>query len=362
MKKISPKYRLLTVFSVLLFPLALLAAASGNLLPASFFQQHRPPRPPVSLTAVPVSTINKSIQLVRPGTVETTALVPVTAELAGYLIELYVTEGQAVKAGQPLLKLRPAAEPAAQPAGQDARSNYEQALREFNRDQKLYEIGAIPRRQLELATAKLQQAKAAVTAPPTTGPAADTTLNAPVSGIVSGLPVLGKTVQAGQQLLVLGSGQEVEVVVQLNQNDLYLVHLGTPVTVEAGQQPLPGQVARIYPQITDNQIPAFLARLALTPPPAGVLQPGLPVTVRIDTGAAATVPAVPSSAIVRDDQGQSFIYLAVNGKAVRQQITPGETSGELTEVTSALPPESMVIAAPTNEISDGAAITVIQSS
>ncbi len=359
MKKIPRKYRLIIKFVAPLISLALLAAIGCQLLPASWLQQHSITRPPVSLTAAPVSTINKPIYLVRPGTAGNPAIAPILAEVSGYLSELYVTEGQTVKAGQPLLKIQ-AAETAGDQAVQGTQSNYEQALQEFNRDQKLYEIGAIPKRQLEAATAKLQQAKAGLTTQQNTVTAAGATLNAPASGIVTGLPAPGKTVQAGQQLLVLGSGQEVEIIVQLSQNDLYLVHLGTPVTVEAGQQSVPGQVSRIYPQITENQIPAFLAHIALTPPPAGLLKSGMSVTVRIDTGNTATVPAVPSSAIFQDDQGQSFIYLAVNGKAIRQQITPGVISGDTTEISAALPPESMIITTRINEIKDGEAITVIQ--
>ena len=360
MKKFPRKYRLIIKFAAPLIALALLAAIGYHLLPASLLQQHSIHRPPVSLTAVPVRAINKSIYLVRPGTAGNPAIAPIIAEFSGYLSELYVTEGQTVKAGQPLLKIQAPAETAGDQAAQGPPNTYEQALQEFNRDQKLYEIGAIPKRQLEAATAKLQQAKAGLTTQQNTATAASATLTAPASGVVTGLPAPGRAVQAGQQLLVLGSGQEVEIVVQLNQNDLYLVHLGTPVTVEAGQQSVPGQVSRIYPQITENQIPAFLAHIALTPPPAGLLKSGMSVTVHIDTGNTATVPAVPSSAIFEDDQGQSFIYLAVNDKAIRQQITPGVISGDATEISAALPPESMIITTRINEIKDGEAITVIQ--
>jgi RND family efflux transporter MFP subunit len=348
-KKMPHKYRIIAALSVLLFTLALLLATKYNLVPESFWNQYMIQRTPVSLTAVPVGTINKPLQLARTGSVESAAAVPINAELAGYLSEIYVTEGQAVKAGQPLLKLQAAtAEPTVNQTSQQAQINYDNALKAFNRDQRLFEIGAIPKRQLDTATTQLQEAKASLSNDQNTKQSAggngSTTINAPINGIVTGLSAMpGKAVQNGQQLLALGSGQEVDVVVQLEQNDLYLVHLGTPVTLEVAQQTIAGQISSIYPQVAENQIASFLAHITLTNYPKGLLKPGMSATVRIDTGTSAIVPAVPSTSIFQDDQGRNFIYIANNNKAMLQQITIGETIGDFTEITSNLPQQSMVI-------------------
>lgn len=165
--------------------------------------------------------------------------------------------------------------------------------------------------------------------------------------------------QAGQQLLSLGSGQEVEAVAQLDQSDLYLVQLGTPAVIEAAQQIIAGQVSRIYPQVAANQISSFLAHIKLTNNPAGLLQAGMPVNIRIDTGKSVPVPAVPTASVLQDDQGRNFIYLTANGKALIQQVNIGETIGDFTEITSNLPQQSMVIISNIDDIKDGDAITVL---
>lgn len=231
----------------------------------------------------------------------------------------------------------------------------------------MFEVGAIPRRQLDIATAQLQAAKESLANTQSTIPSANailngsTTINAPISGVVTGLSTsAGKTVQAGQQLLSLGSGQEVEAVVHLDQNDLYLVHLGTAATIEVSQQTIAGQVSKIDPKIEGDQIPGFLAHIKLTHNSAGLLKAGMPATVRIDTGQSSIVPAVPTTSVFQDKQGRNCIYLAANGKAVIQQISIGEVSGDLTEVISDLPQQSMVITSNMKDIEDGTAITVMQ--
>lgn len=370
MKKITQQYPIILALTALVFTVALLLAASYNLLPFALWTQHMIPRTPVNLTAVPLGTINKSIQILRTGSIESSTSVPINSEFSGHLSEIYVTEGQAVKAGQPLLKLQTSSEPTAtQPIGasQQTPTNYDNALKEFNRYQKLFEMGAIPRRQLDIATTNLQEAKESLTNAQNTMQSSNaitngsSTINAPIAGIVTGLSTAPeKTVQAGQQLLSLGSGQEVEVVVHLDQNDLYLSHLGTPATIETSQQTIVGQVSRIYPQVEANEIPFFLAHIKLTHNPAGLLKSGMSVNIRIDTGKSAIVLAVPTTSVFQDDQGRNFIYIAANGKAIIQQVSIGETIGNFTEITSNLPPQSMVITSNINDIKDGDDITVIQ--
>jgi RND family efflux transporter MFP subunit len=368
-KKISQQYRIIVALIALLFTVALLLAASYNLLPIAVWPQHIIAKSPIKLTALPIGTMNKPIPIARTGSIESSTSVPINADFSGRLSEIYVTEGQAVKAGQPLLKLQATKEPTAnQNTGiSQIQANYDNALKDVTRLQKFYDLGAIPRRQLEIATAKLEEAKTRLTNAQSTIHSSNATINgsviinAPIDGKVTGLSTApGKTVQAGQQLLSLGSGQEVEVVVNLDQNDLYLVHLGTPAIIEVSQQAIVGQVSRIYPRVEADQSPSFIAHIKLTTNPADLLKSGMAVTVRIETDKTALVPAVPTASVLQDDQSRNFIYLAANGKAVIQQITIGATIGDFTEVTSNLPQQSMVITSNVADIKDGDAIEVTQ--
>jgi len=381
--KMIQKYRTPIALTALLLLVALTLAASYNLFPVTLWTQQIIHRTPVKVTAVSVNTINKPLRMARTGSSGHSASVPINTEFSGRLSELYVIEGQSVKTGQPLFKLEATSvspggdEPshlvaANQKAGvsQQRQNNYDNALEEVNRYQKLYEQGAIPRRQLENAQARLQQAQAnlangqnALPSGKSTATAVNgsATIKAPIDGIVTGLSITpGQTVQNGQQLMALGSGQEVEIVVHLEQNDLYLVHLGTPATIEVSNQTIIGQVSSIYPEVEANQISSFLAHIKLTNNPDGLLKPGMSANVRIDTGKSATVIAVPTVSVFHDEQGRYFIYAVANGKAVRQPISIGETIGDFTEITSNVPQEMMVITSNIDTIKNGDAVAVVQ--
>jgi RND family efflux transporter MFP subunit len=367
-KKFSRRHLAGVILAVLLLITAILTAAHYNLLPQAVWRQHN--NTPVDLTAVPLGLINKPVQIARMGTIESATSVPVNAEYTGRLSEVYITAGQAVKAGQPLFKMEVSSEPVAvqtRDTSPQTQATYDKALEDFNRYQKLFEMGAIPRRQLDTAAARLQQAKDSLSQPQPVQQSANAPVNgsativAPISGNVTNLALAaGASVQAGQQLLSLGSGQEFEVVLPLEQNDLYLVHLGAPAVVEVAGQTIAGQVTKIYPKIEANQISAFLAHVKLTTNPASLLKAGLPANVRIGTDNTAAVPAVPTAAIHQDGEGRSFIYIAANGKAVRQQIITSDTIGEFTEITSDLPQQSMIITDKLAELKDGDAITINQ--
>ncbi|MDR3566316.1 MAG: efflux RND transporter periplasmic adaptor subunit [Negativicutes bacterium] len=284
------QHRKAGTLAALLFIIVLLIAAKYN-----FRTKSDIPPTPVNEAPVQAEIINKPTGIVRAGTVESPYVVPINSGFSGRVSDLYVIEGQTVKAGQALFKLEPSAvseiasagKTGVPPSGQD---NYENALKDYTRYQKLYEQGAIPRRQLENAAARLQAAQAnggqdARAQNGTVTLTAPMVVVAPVDGTVADLAAAaGSTLQAGQQVMTLGGGQKVEVVVQLEQKELYLVHLGTPAAIEVDGNAIKGQVASIFPLVQENTIPGFLAYIKLTNLPDGLLKPGMSVTIRIDTG------------------------------------------------------------------------------
>jgi len=377
MKKFFLQYSTTVGLTAILLLVILMLAARYGLLPLTPWTQYFAAQTPVNVTVVPIGTMNKSVPIVGTGSIESPTSVPITSEFSGRISEVYVAEGQAVKAGQPLVKLFGSAEPSTgsainPPANQNpgkspqAQTNYDNALKEYNRDQKLYEQGAIPRRQVDNSAARLQALQESVTnaqdtvhSPPTTAMSNGfATISASINGTVTSLSAaVEKAVQTGQQLMVLDSG-EVQVVIPIEQNDLYLVHLGTPATIEVSGQTMLGQVVSIYPELGINNIPSFRTHIKVTNDTGGLLKIGMSVTVHINTGKSATVLVIPRTAVFQDDQGLNYIYLADKGKAIRQQISPGEPIGDLMEMTATLPEQAMVITSSVNDIKNGDAIVI----
>jgi membrane fusion protein, multidrug efflux system len=230
-------------------------------------------------SAVEIVTKKPPTGIERSGYVGTPVLLPIHSGFAGRVSEVYVQEGQAVKAGQPLFKLE-AASVGAATAGPATDEN---AANDYNRLQKLYEQGIISRRELENAAASKGASQNLSNRQSSTATTAIVT--APIEGIVTALAAAaGNTVQSDQRILSLGSGQTFEVVVPLAQEDLYWVQLGMPATIEISGDTITGQVASIFPEVKDNVLSSFRAHIQLANPPAGSLQIGMAVTVRFDTG------------------------------------------------------------------------------
>lgn len=384
MKKIFLQYRTPIGIAAILLLVALIVAARYGILPLGRWTAHIVPHNAVNVTAIPIGIINKSVPIVRTGAIQNPTSVPITAGASGHVSEVYVSDGQTVKTGQPLVKILGSSEPstsggtAAQTTPNDvpnpnpqSQTSYDNALKDYNRLQKLYEQGAIPRRQVDNAAARLQALQESSTSTPdAVAPSNSTTaipngsgstiINAPISGIVKGLAAAPENgVQLGQQLMVLDSGG-VQAVIDIEQADLYLVPLGTPATIEVSGQALLGQVVSIYPELGINNIPTFHSHIKVTNDTAGLLKPGMSVNVRIDTGKSAAVLVVPSTAVFKDYQGLNYIYLADNGKAIRQQINIGEPFDDFIEITATLPEQAMVITSNINDLNDGDAIVVVE--
>ncbi|HAK74275.1 MAG TPA: hypothetical protein DCP36_13175 [Sporomusaceae bacterium] len=117
-------------------------------------------------------------------------------------------------------------------------------------------MGGIARKQLDASAARLQEAQAGLeqgTQAPGAVVNGPVTIQAPIDGTITGSVIAaGSAISSGQELLALGSGQEVEVVLPLKQSELYFVQLGSPGVIKVGSEQLAGQVASIYPEVKDK--------------------------------------------------------------------------------------------------------------
>lgn len=376
MKKISLRNPAGSVLLLALFFIGAAIISRYGLFPLPSWIEQVIPKKTLSVTTTLLTTTTKPLQLLRGGSVESPKSAPVHAEFSGRISEVYVTEGQQVKVDQPLVKVlysslaprnRSAAAAANPEMAAEAQGQYDAALKEYNRLQNLYNQGAIPKRQLDHAELALQTAMGSLTtsqspaAADTPVPSSNTTtITAPNPGTVTGLSVSpGTTITAGQPMMTLDVG-EVQLVVHIEQKDLYLIHPGTQAAAEVSGQTILGQVAAIFPEVGPDKLPTFRAHINVPKNINGLLKPGMAVNVRLTTDKLAAVRTLPKTAILQDDEGRSYVYLAENGKAVRQQITIGETLADSIEITSNLPEHAIIITSNLNNMKDGASVTVLQ--
>lgn len=350
-----------------------------------------PVHAPVSVTTAAVSKIDKAIEIPAAGSVESRKAAVVGAQIAGRIINVSVTNGQMVTAGQELVTIQgtapvvrsnttaPANTPSMQngEANPEAQANYESIQKKYEQYQKLYQLGAVPRRQVEDLEAQLAAAREALSSPsestvssPSPVPSGTTagsqevvaTITAPVAGKIMEITAANEaTVQTGQQLMVVDSGGDVRVVVQLSQEDLYLIHTGTQTKIvlpDAPDQIFTGQVEGIFPEI-GAQSQSFRTHIRVDNT-NGVLKPGQTVNAAFCMDQTVPVNAVPALSVIKEKE-TNYIFLAVNGKAVRQEVTTGSHLGDFIEITSDLPDSARVITSHVTDIKDGDSLNTQES-
>jgi HlyD family secretion protein len=209
------------------------------------------------------------------GKIQPEVEVKISPDVSGEIIELYVEEGDSVKKGQLLLKIRPDNYESflarASAAVSSSKAQFEQskaaiataearllkAQIDYNRNKKLHDDKVISDADFDAVQSALNIAKQEVDASKSNADAAKfnvassqanlkdaaenlrkTTIYAPMSGTVSklnvelGERVVGTSQMAGTELLRIANLNNMEVRVNVNENDIVRVNVGDSVIID----------------------------------------------------------------------------------------------------------------------------------
>ena len=184
----------------------------------------------------------------------------VRAQVGGSVLQTYIDQGQAVRAGQTLARIEAGGLQdvylSARAGLTSASNNADIARRELARSEKLLAAGAIAERDIEqarrsaiAANAALADARARLaTAQKQVG---NTVITAPISGIVSDRPVsAGDVVQTGALLFTVVDPSSMRLEGSVPAEQLSQVRVGAPVTFTVNGYPgrtFSGKVTRVNP-------------------------------------------------------------------------------------------------------------------
>ncbi|GJM18997.1 MAG: hypothetical protein DHS20C14_12100 [Phycisphaeraceae bacterium] len=281
----------------------------------------------------------------------------VAAQVDGFVIELNLREGDAVKAGQTIARLDPeiaeldvaeasAAVEAAEGSVAEKEALLEQANRDLGRYQAADRGGSLSVTELDSAETNVRTSEAELTQAKAELASAradlareqrllrDKTIIAPFTGrVVAKLTELGEWVTPGDPILELVSIDQLEATIEVPERVVGLLDAdGGPVTLRVPALGLEGEVqATIHAIIplADELSRMFPVRLNV-PNTSGLLKPGMSLTAFVPTGTSQPTLTVHKDAVLRDDAGE-FVYMAVphsaegnpaiNGQAIPARIT-----------------------------------------
>ncbi|MFW6084231.1 MAG: efflux RND transporter periplasmic adaptor subunit [Gemmatimonadota bacterium] len=294
------------------------------------------------------------------GTVRASGQVAIYPETSGPVVEVLVSNGDRVSAGDPLVRIRGetsdgqlqqsrASLSSARAQREQARANVEQLERRYERARELVEEEFISREEFEQleadlasARAELAQAEAAIEmAEGELGQSREsvrqTVVRAPIDGRVGRRNAeVGMYVTGSDALFTIGRLEEMQIEVPITQEMLSRIEVGQTARIRLENLPdtvIEAEVSRISPFIEPG---SFSAEAEIdVPNPDGLLLPGMFVTVDVLYGESEQATLVPKSALYDDPgTGALGIYVAPSlGLETRPVMPEGDERAPLTAPT-----------------------------
>jgi membrane fusion protein, multidrug efflux system len=353
--------------SLMLLGMALFVAAigyvkfrqiQGAVAQAASFQP-----PPEAVTTIAARQEDWPASLAAIGTVAPVEGVTVAADLPGIVERIDFASGQAVRAGDLLVKLDTRQEQAQLTAAEAQRG-----LAKLNLDRAhgLRDEGIISQAEYDRVAAEHAQAVARVGEIQAT--ISRKTIRAPFSGALGIRQVnLGQYVTGGDPIVPLQSLSPIYVNFSVPQQELHQLRPGREVrvTLEGSTgAPLSGRITAVeavVDEATRNvQVQATLENRD------GRLRPGMFVQAHVVLGASTGVVSLPASAVSYAPYGDSvFVVEQLEGpkgetyRGVRQQVVKlGTTRGDQVAVLAGIKPGEEVVTSGAFKLRNGAAVHV----
>ena len=305
------------------------------------------------------------------GTLRAVDQVTMKAKVAAEVRAVMVREGEAVAAGQILVKLDTAEYDArvSQARGNlnNARAQLEIATKTRDNNLALVEKGFISKNALDNSASQYAAAKASVDAAQgaldiVLKSLNDTVSRSPISGLVSVRHVQpGEKVSIDSRLIEIVNLQKLELEAAVPSSEIARVAIGQKVelSVEGLPQHFDGKVVRINPstQAGSRSVPVYVQ----VTNPQNLLRVGMFAEGRLLLSSKSGVMALPQSA-VRKVNDSSFVFAIVNNKIERVPVTLGSTGlvgdDHHIEITSGLEFGAQVIRADMGNLTPGTPVRV----
>jgi HlyD family secretion protein len=283
------------------------------------------------------------------GKIQPVTQVVINAEVSGEIIELPVKEGQNVKRGQLLVRIKPdvyqAQYESALANHAMAEASFIKAESDYKRVSELFAKNLVSQADMDIARANYLSAKAAneqaaANVRQEKETLSKTVITSPMPGVVSqlnveiGERVSGSTFTQGTQLMTIADLSVMEARVDVGENDIVLVCIGDTARIEIDAFP-DRQFTGVVTQIantakstgtgTQDQVTNFEVRILLHTPKDVEFRPGMSVTADIETETKTNVCAVPIQSVtvrlpkVQNNQTQDGDVHLVNESKIKQK-------------------------------------------
>ena len=273
------------------------------------------------------------------------------AEVAGTIDKVFVDDGDNVKTGEPLVKLRARdfeervrqAESGlkiAEARVRQAQANLARMQASLKRTKAIVDRGLGTQEELDTATAdaasaeadldlaNAQRDQAASFVEEKQDDLADTIIRAPIDGVVGGRNAeVGQQANTSTALFTIGDINSMQVDIILTQKMLGYIKTGTPVSIYTDTDPgdkIQAHITRISPYL--HPVSHTTSAEIHIDENDGMLRPGMFVTVDVLYGQSEQAPLVPNSALyLHPRNGREGVFVASVQEAAPDPEEQGKT-------------------------------------
>lgn len=334
----------------------ILAGCSGKEQAKTTQVEQRSVQAQVSL----IQSVEATATTATTGSVVALESVQVASRLMGYIRDIAVVEGQAVKVGQRLFTIDPldieGAVEQARLGLKQADAAMKDAKADYDRFENLYKDEVVSRQQYEkmklnhdMAVSRAAQAKAGLGT--AQGQMRYATVTSPINGVVTQkLANEGDIAAPGHPVLMLENPARLQVQTAVSDALYKGIRLGQEVMVEIDGQdkPVAAKVARLSPA-ADPMTHTYTVKLDLAAPG---LKSGAFARVLFPTGKRSVL-VVPQAAVL-DRAGIIGVFVVdAQGTAQYRMLRVGKAEGGLVEVLSGLNPGERVVTGNAQAVNNG---------
>ncbi len=311
---------------------------------------------PIAVTVAPAVAQDIAISRTYTGTLEGFKQAKIYSSIPEAVVDLPVTEGRQVQAGQAVILLEKDGPSSrykqAEAMYLDAKDNYEKMG-------ELFKQGAISEQTYNSLKTNFEVAKANYTAA-----RQQVELTTPISGILTDLSVnIGQYAPLGVPLATVAQTDRMRLTIYIDGRSASFIKNGQQARVKVeGRSPdtlgYVGTVTEVA-KSADPDTRQFRVEIQIENK-EGMLSPGMYARATIVTSRLENVLTVPKEAVFMIE-GISKIYtLAADNRVKEKSITVGESSAEFSQVTSGLQAGENVVVLGRNQVEDGSKVKVVE--
>lgn len=309
---------------------------------------------PVKVTTVTIGPIDQSIA--SSATVQAERQADILVEVTGTVEDLTGEEGDRVRVGQVLARLK---NPALTGELERAEASFQRSSEEFDSIKGLFDQGFVARNAYDEAAHAFDTAR--VTVEQARDSHASRELTSPIAGTISAREIrFGEAVSPPRRAFHVVDLDKLRVEVNLPEKDLARLKTGQRAIVRSevldGIE-APGRLERISP-VVDPATGTVKITVAIDPADTP-LRPGMFVNVDLVVDTHAEARLLPKRAIVYDE-GEPLAFVIEGNTAKRTPLELGFADRDQVEVTAGLEPGDQVVVVGQSLLRDGAEVRIVE--